>query len=43
MAPGPQLGAMLEQLLQLVLDEPSQNRREVLMGESRKIREEMRS
>ena len=42
MAPGPQLGAMLEQLLQLVLDEPSQNRREVLMGESRKIREEMR-
>ena len=42
MAPGPELGAMLEQLLQLVLDEPSKNRREVLMEESRKIREEMK-
>ena len=42
MAPGPELGEMLEQLLQLVLDEPSKNRREVLMEESRKIREEMK-
>ena len=43
MAPGPELGAVLEQLLQLVLDEPSKNKREILLEESRKIRAEGRS
>ena len=38
MAPGPGLGAVLEQLLQLVLDDPAQNERELLLEESRRMR-----
>lgn len=36
MQPGPQLGAVLEELLQLVLEEPQKNDRELLLEESRK-------
>lgn len=36
MQPGPQLGAVLEELLQLVLEEPQKNDRALLLEESRK-------
>lgn len=39
MSPGPEIGALLEELLRLVLEFPEKNEREILLEESRRLRE----
>ena len=36
MEPGPELGAVLDRLTEIVLDDPSQNRRDILLDLARR-------
>ena len=37
LAPGPQIGRILHELLEIVLDDPEHNTREYLLSEARKL------